>query len=177
MEKNELLNKWNELTNTWTDKEAKLESFIQKWLDDDSILSNESVQHVVDTTTEQIEQLKTMANEAINSYTKICHDDALREERLKVAKSNVRKEFQTSPDELIINGGILSSNASETHLIGRQKTEEELEQERQSLIAEIRSRVANKQLTLAEASKLKDNVNCSYNYSQQNQDMENNKQR
>lgn len=30
MEKNELLNKWKELTTTWTGKKAELESCIQK---------------------------------------------------------------------------------------------------------------------------------------------------
>ena len=38
MTKNELLQKYDELVSTYTDKEAKLEVFIQNWLDGNSAL-------------------------------------------------------------------------------------------------------------------------------------------
>ncbi len=70
-----------------------------------------------------------------------------------------------NPDRLIITGGVLSSNASESHLNARPKTPEELEMERQSALAIIRERVAKKQITLSEAPKLKNDVDITYGYS------------
>ena len=40
MTKEVLLKKFDELTTEYTDKEAKLEAYVQRWLDGDSALSN-----------------------------------------------------------------------------------------------------------------------------------------
>lgn len=171
MTKEELLKKWDELTKSYIDKEAKLEAYVQRWLDGDSALSNESVQQLVDTVTQQIEELKAAAKQAIDEYTRISKEEMLQKEGLVSAKRTVKSQFGVSPDDMIITSGTLSSNASESHLTGRNKKPEELEADRQSALAEIRSRVANKQISLAEASKLKNDVNIAYGYTGQAQEM------
>lgn len=171
MTKEELLNKWNELTLAYTDKEVKLEAYVQKWLDGDSALSAESIQQLIDTATQQIEEAKAAAKQAIEEYTRMSKEEMLRNEGLVSAKRIVKSQFGVSPDEIVITGGTLSANASESHLTGRNKTPEELEADRQYALAEIRTRVANKEITLAEASKLKSDVNIAYGYEQQNLDM------
>ncbi len=164
MAREELLKKWDELTSTYTDKEVKLEAFIQRWLDGDSGLSSESIQELIDTVTKQIDELKTAANQAISEYTRLGKEEMLRNEGLVSAKKSVKSQFGVSPDEMIITGGVLSSDASESHLTGRNKTPEELEADRQYALAEIRTRVANREISLAEASKLKHDVNVAYGY-------------
>ena len=97
----------------------------------------------------------------------------LQKEGLVSAKKSVKSQFGVSPDEMVITGGVLSSNASESHLTGRNKTPEELEADRQYALAEIRTRVANKEISLAEASKLKNDVNLAYGYGEPIQEMSN----
>lgn len=80
---------------------------------------------------------------------------------------SVRHNFGTSPDELVINGGVLSTNASESHLTGRQKTTEELEFERTQLLANIREKVMKKEISLAEASKLVQEINIAYGFDEE----------
>ncbi|MBE6140242.1 MAG: hypothetical protein E7172_01755 [Firmicutes bacterium] len=72
---------------------------------------------------------------------------------------------------MIITGGVLSSNANESHLTGRNKTPEELEDERTQLLASVREKAMKKEISLAEASKLAQNINIAYgssSYEQEN---------
>ena len=78
------------------------------------------------------------------------------------AERSVRYNFGTSPEELVINGGVLSENASESHLTGSQKTAEELEFERTQLVARLKEKVMKKEISLAEASKLIHEINIAY---------------
>ena len=48
---------------------------------------------------------------------------------MKISVTSVRNRFGVSPDEVIITGGVLSPNANESHLTGRQKSAEELAQD------------------------------------------------
>lgn len=78
------------------------------------------------------------------------------------AERSVRYNFGTSPEELVINGGVLSENASESHLTGSQKTAEELEFERTQLLARLKEKIMKKEISLAEASKLIHEINIAY---------------
>lgn len=154
----ELLNKYAELTSAWMDKQAKLDNYVQRWLNGEVQMSSEGVQQLVDSATEQIEQMKAQATQCNNEYLRITQEEAMR----RNAVISVRHNFGTSPDELVINGGVLSSNANESHLTGRQKTAEELEFERTQLLASIREKAMKKEISLAEASKLSQDVNVAY---------------
>ena len=154
----DLLNKYAELTETWMDKQAKLDNYVQRWLNGEVQMSSEGVQQLVDSATEQIEQLKAQAEQCDKEYLRITQEEAMK----RNAVISVRHNFGTSPDELVITGGVLSTNASESHLTGRQKTAEELEFERTQLLANIRERVMRKEISLAEASKLSQDVNVAY---------------
>ena len=98
-------------------------------------------------------QFKLYQYTAIDEYTRLSKEEMLQKEGLISAKRSVKSQFGVSPDEMVITGGVLSSNASDSHLTGRNKTPEELETDRQYALAEIRTRVANKEISLAEASK------------------------
>ena len=158
MEKMELLNKYAELTETWMDKQAKLDKYIERWLSGEVQMSSEGVQQLVDSANEQIEQLKEAANQAQSEYLRITNEEAMR----KNAVTSVKNRFGVSPDEIIITDGVLSSNANESHLTGRQKTPEELAYEREQLLSDIKSRVMRKEIPLTEASKLAHDVNVAY---------------
>ena len=146
-----------------SDKEAKMEQFIQKWLNDESELNNESMQQLLDSVNEQVAELKRQSEEALNEYKRLDSEISLK----RNAVYSVRANLGMSPDEIVITGGVLS------HLIGRSKTPEELELDRQNALAMIREKVAKKEITLAHASKLKNDVNIAYGYAPQQQENQN----
>lgn len=166
MTKEELLKKWDELTTAYLEKEAQLESFVQKWLNEESNMSNKSMELLIDNTNVLIDKMKKEADSTIKQYNQIVEEEQLRKEQLESSKMIIKNQFGFSPDEIIITGGVLSSNANESHLIGRSKTNEELEAEKQAALAEIRHRTSTKQISLSEASQLKNQVNTAYNYKQ-----------
>ena len=158
MTRMELLDKYALLTDAWMDKEAKLENFVQRWLDGEIQMSAESIQKLVDTTTLQIEQLKIQAAEVHSEYMRVTQEEAMR----KHAVRTVRYNFGVSPDEIIITGGVLSSNADESHLIGKSKTPEELEEEGKLLLAIVKEKAMKKETTLARASELSRSIKIAY---------------
>ena len=172
MTKEELFKKVYDLSNALADKEVEAQLFVNSWLNDELYaITDENANQQIDLYDKQIEELKNLRDMANTAYVKFCEEEELRKQGLIFAKKNVQNQFGVNPDEIIITGGVLSSNANESHLTGRSKTPEELEAERQSALAEIRSRVINKEITLAEASKLKNDINLAYGYGQQTQDM------
>lgn len=163
MNKDDFLKKYDELTMAYQDKEAKLEVEVQKWLNGSSSLSDTSMEQLIETVNNQVEELKTLASRVMDEYLRISKEEMELKEGLLSAKTAVKTFLDTSLDEMVITDGVLSSNASESHLVGREKTLEEKEKDKQAALAEIRNKVANKEITLSEASKLKNDVELIYN--------------
>ena len=74
----------------------------------------------------------------------------------------LRFQLGVDTDKMVITGGILSSNANESHLTGRDKTPEELEINRQIALTALREKVVKKEVSLAEASQLKNDIENYY---------------
>lgn len=159
----DLLNKYEELTEEWMNKYVDLDNYVEQWLNGEIQITSDEIQQFVDKENEQIEQLKIAAAGILQDYSKIIKEEVMR----KSAKISVKHHFSISPDEVIITGGVLSSNANESHLVGREKNEEELECERSQLLNNIKLKVMTKEITLAEASKLVQDVNIAYGISTQ----------
>ncbi len=166
MTREELLNKSDELTLAWMDKQAKLDNYVQRWLDGEVQMSSEGVQQLIDSATQQIEQLKAQATQFQSEYMRITQEETMR----KNAVISVRHNFGVSPDEIIITDGVLSSNANESHLDGRSKSPEELEDERTQLLARVREKTMKKEISLSEASRLANDINIAYGKSSYNQE-------
>lgn len=164
MTKEEVFEKWCELTNAYTEKEAKVEAVVYQWLnDEDSAMSKESVEHLIDSTNIQVGELKIAADRLYEEYLNMLREEDFKKEVLKT----VKKEFGVSPDDIVITGGVLAPNAEDSHLIGRDKTQEEKESDRQMALAEIRRRAINNEISLSEASELTNKVNIAYGKSNQ----------
>ena len=63
---------------------------------------------------------------------------------------------------IVITGGVLSSNANESHLIGREKNAEEVELDKQIALSTLREKVVKNEITLAQVSQLKNDIENSY---------------
>lgn len=164
MTKEEVFIKWCELTNTYIEKEAKVEAVVYQWLnDEDSAMSKESVEHLIDSTITQVGEIKTEADRLYEEYLNMRREQEFKKAVLKT----VKKEFGVSPDDIVITGGVLAPNAEDSHLIGRDKTQEEKERDRQMALAEIRRRAINNEISLSEASELTNKVNIAYGKSNQ----------
>ena len=74
----------------------------------------------------------------------------------------IHSQLGVNPDEIIVTGGVLSSNASESHLLGK-KTREELLEEKNEAFVGIRQMLADRSISLAQASGLKHEIELVYN--------------
>lgn len=162
MSKDELLNKYSEIIDAINEKEAKLEGYVNKWLNGESTLSSNSVESLIDTVNQQLEQMRKEAETYLNEFYKISEEEHLKEQQLFSSKIALKSKLDIDVDTMVITGGVLSSNASESHLIGREKTAEEIELDKQIALATLREKVAKKEIPLAEASKLKNNIEMAY---------------
>lgn len=165
MDKFEYINKYCELIQQANEKEAKLESYVQKWLSGESVLSSDTLEQTITTVNDQISQIRTEAEKYKSEFDRISKEEQLQQEQLESSKSaEMRLRFQLGVDtgKMVITGGILSSNANESHLTGRDKTPEELEIDRQIALTALREKVAKKEVSLAEASQLKNDIENYY---------------
>jgi hypothetical protein len=165
MNKNECLNKYCELIETANQKEAKLEVFVQDWLGGNSALSSESMEQTITNVNDQIAKLRSEAKYYEMELNRISKEEQLEQEHLESiesAKIRLRDMLGVDTSDVVITDGVLSSNASESHLIVREKTKEEIELEKQKALATIREKVAKKEITLSQASQLKNDLENSF---------------
>ena len=157
MNKEQLRNQYYESIDQVIDLQIKIEEFIQKWLDGE--YNTKCIDELLEKANRKLDILKAQSDEYYKKYMM----ELERENNLKSAKSTIRFQLGLKPDEIIITGGVASKNPSETHLIGREKSKEELIEEKEEAFASIRQMVATKQISLAQASSLKSRVELVYN--------------
>ncbi len=165
MDKWGYINKYCELLDQANEKEAKLEAFVQKWLDGEYGLSSENMEQTIIQINDQTSQIRAEAEKYKMEFDRISKEEKLEEERLESSKSaqmRLRHQLGVEADKMVITDGVLSSNASESHLIGREKTPEEIELDKQIALSTLREKVAKKEITLAQASQLKNDISNYY---------------
>lgn len=140
--------------------ESKIESFVEKWKNGEITFSNQSVQQAMEKGYERLEGLKRIEEQLHNEYIQ----QEQREEAKRNADISVKHNLGIRPDNMEIVGGVLSSNASESHLIAEEKSSGQLEQERQRLLVTVKLKVQSGEISLVEASKLVSDINTSYDF-------------
>lgn len=160
MNSNEIYRKYLEAEKERIALENKIEEYIEKWKNGETVLSNELVQDAVDKGYIRLEELKKTEERIHLEFIQ----QEKKEENKQNADISIRHNLGVSPTDINITGGILASKASESHLIADTKSPEQLEQEKNQLLATIKSRVQSGELSLAEASKLANDVNISYEF-------------
>lgn len=162
MEKEEYLVKYISIQDLISSKQVKLEEYIENWLNGKINVSSDSVQENIDKVNEQIDLLKKTAKDYFEKYLEISKVEMEKEAGLKSAKIGVLSNLGFIPTSLKITGGVASNDAKGTHLLAEDKSVEELVLEKENALLEIRDKVANKELTLAQASNLKNQLNLLY---------------
>ena len=162
MTREDLLQKYNELCLMADAKDKQVNDICYSWGNLEKKYSDAEIKMMIEKLESESEQLRTQANSYLFQYEEIISQDKAKRQAIIDAKVSVKNQFGTSPDDIIITGGVLSANANESHLTGRQKTAEELEFERTKLLASIREKAMKKEISLAEASKLSQDVNMAY---------------
>lgn len=160
MNRNEIYKEYLKTLNERIELESKIENFVEKWKNGETSLSNESIQQTMEKGYERLEALKKQVESLEKSLS--LYDQ--KENDKKVADISVQHHLGERPTNMNIVGGILSSNANESHLVAEQKSPEQLEQEKNQMLANIKSKVQNGEISLAEASKLTHDVNIAFGY-------------
>lgn len=165
MTKNECLNNYINLIQLISEKEAKREAYIDKWLNGESILSLEAIENTINLVDEQIKKMKEEAQIYLSEFEKITKEEELKEQNLlssNISKMLLRQKLGVDTSSIVIIDGVLSSNKDKSHLIGREKDEEEIELEKQVALSILREKVVKKEITLIEASKIKNDIENVY---------------
>lgn len=156
----ELYKKYIESTNERYTLENKINDYIEKWKNGEIILSTEQVEKVVEKGYERLEDLKRI-EESI-------HQDFIQmtslEEQKKLADIGIRNALGEAPSNMNIVGGVLSSNASESHLIAEKRSDEQMGFEKQQMLEQLKEKVRNGEITLAQASELSARINSSFDF-------------
>lgn len=160
MNSNKLYQKYLEAQKERFDLENKIENYVKEWKNGKTVLSNDLIQQAMEKGYERLEGFKKIEEQLYNEYKQ----QEQREEKKKSADISVQHNLGVRPTDMNIIGGVLSSNASESHLIAETKSPEQLEQERQQLLANVKIKVQSGEISLAEASKLVNAVDSSYDF-------------
>lgn len=160
MSSKEIYQKYLEALKERFELESKIDVFVQKWADGETTLSTKLIEDAVDKGYARLESLKQTENQLHAEF--ISQDK--KETDKRHADISVQHNLGVLPSQTEISGGVISSKASESHLVGQQKTLEQLEQEKNTLLAQIKNKVMNKEISLADASKLTVDVNTAYGF-------------
>ena len=160
MNSNELYQKYLEAEKERFELENKIESYVEKWKNGETALSNQTIQQAMEKGYERLEGLKRTEAQLHNEYIQ----QEQKEEAKRGADISVQHNLGIHSDNMNIVGGVLSSNASKSHLIAESKAPGQLEQERQQLLASVKAKVQSGEISLSEASKLVNDVNTSYDF-------------
>lgn len=164
MESNQMYKDYLSTLNERTEFENKLNNFIDKWQSGELILSEEQIELTIKKGKEKIEELRKKEQDVHNKYIA---NEIKEKEKLNAAIS-VQHNLNVRPSDINITGGILSSKASESHLTAELKSPEKKEEEKLKLLAILKSKVKNGEISLQKASKLVNYINVSYDSEEKN---------
>ncbi len=167
MSNNELYEKYVIALNDRALLEKKINEYIEKWKNGDTVLDTKKVEEIVNKGIERVEYLKQLENEIHEAYIKLeeAHDQ-------KVASDmRLRDNLGSAPSNINITGGVLGSKAEDSHLIAETKTEEEMRNDKIAYLDELRDKVRKGEIPLEKASQLKNDVNNSYNFYELEEEM------
>lgn len=160
MNRNEIYKEYLKMLNERVELEAKIEDFVEKWKNGETSLSNESIQQAMEKGYERLESLKKQVESleaSLNLYDQ-------KENDKNSADISVQYHLGERPTNMKIVGGVLSSAADESHLVAEPKSSEQLEQEKNQMLSNIKSKAQSGEISLAEASKLTHDVNTAFGY-------------
>lgn len=169
MTSKELYEKYLETLKERQELEEKISSYIKKWKNGETVLNTKLVEEAIDKGNERLKVLKQLEQKLHQEF--ISMEKSEQEKRF--ADISLRAKLDQAPSNINITGGVLSGNATSSHLIGEEKTIGQLHEEKTQMLASIKSKVQSGELTLAEASKLVRDLDISYEfYDRQTQDTE-----
>jgi len=156
----ELYKKYIEAANERYALENKINDYIEKWKNGETVLSTKSVEQAIEKGYERLEDLKKIEESIHQDFVQM---NAL-EEHKKSADIGIRNVFAEAPTNMNIVDGVISSNASESHLIAEKKTNEQMDLERQQMLDQLKEKVKSGELSLVQASELSAKINSSFGF-------------
>lgn len=156
----ELYKKYIESTNERYALENKINEYIEKWKNGETVLSTEQVEKLLEKGYERLEDLKKIEESIHQDFIQM----SSLEEQKKSVDIGIRNVFGEAPTNMNIVDGVLSSNASESHLIAEKKTDEQMSLEKQQILDQLKEKVRNDEINLAQASELSSKINSSFDF-------------
>ncbi len=158
MTSDKLYQEYNKAFNERASLENKINDFITKWKEGNNTLSTKEIENVVEKGYERLEALKKREEELHETYQK---QEEL-EKNIQSSSISIEHQLNTRPTKLNITGGVLSSDATKSHLTAEPKTEEELHKDKENLLNKLKEKVIKGEITRETASKLIADINTIY---------------
>lgn len=162
MKKENLLNMYHEFQTQADKKHDEIMKVVYNFDELTKNYSSEEIDLMIKKKFDEEEALRKKANSCYKQYSDIIALERKETEKLLGEGIAIKNRLGVDTNDIVITGGVLSKNASESHLIGREKTIDELYQDKELALTEIKIRVRNKELSLNEASELKQEVEHFY---------------
>ena len=159
MKSKELYQEYNKIFNERVNLENKINEFIKKWQEGNNTLSTKEVENIVEKGYERLESLKKQEEELHEAYQK----QEEQEKNIQSSSISIKHHLNTRPTTLNITDGVLSSDASKSHLTANSKTEEELHKDKENLLNTLKEKVIKGEISKETASKLIADINTIYN--------------
>ena len=160
MTSTELYNKYNEAFKKRIELENKINEIVEKWKNGETVLSTESVEQALEKGEQRLEELK--------NFEQQLHDEFMRmtvlEEQKRSADISIASKLGERPTDMVITGGVLAPNASDSHLTAEHKTPEQLNNDKAQLEAVLKEKVKNGEISLNQASKVLNDLTKSYDF-------------
>jgi hypothetical protein len=156
----ELYKKYIEVANERYVLENRINDYIEKWKNGETVLSTKSVEQAIEKGYERLEDLKKIEESIHQDFAQM----SVLEEQKQAADIGIRSTLGQAPTNMNIVGGVLSSNASESHLIAEKKTNEQMSLEKQQMFELLKEKVRNGEITLSQASELTTKINSSFDF-------------
>jgi len=157
---NELYKKYVEAMNERVELENRINNHIEKWKNGETTFSTDIVEKIVEKGYERLEDLKKIEEELHQDFVQI----SSLEEQKKHADIGIRHVFGQTPSNLKIVGGVLSSDATQSHLIAEEKTKEQMDIEKKQMLDTLKLKVRNGEISLAQASEMLKKINLSFDF-------------
>ena len=157
---NELYEKYVNCANERFLLEDKINDYIENWKKGKVVLNTDQVEKVIEKANERLEDLKKIEDSLHQDFIQMSN----LEDQKKSADIAVRNVFNQAPTNMNVVDGVLAPNAADSHLVVEKKSDEQMNQEKISMLQDLKEKVRNGEVTLEQASKLSADINTSFNF-------------
>ena len=160
MNSKELYDKYMEAYSKRWNLESDLNNLMEDWKNGKTELNTKSVEQQVEEGYKKLDELRKQEEELRKAYEQMKN---LEDKKISDDIA-IRNALGQAPTDMNVVGGVLATNAADSHLIAEKKNEMQMLEDKKQMLEKIKSQVKVGELSLAQASELLAKVNGSFDF-------------